>query len=115
MRNPDELQRRLLTYKSRVYQMKLFPYASDYSTIEWYEMQIEELEAELAVDELLCELEAEFTPPKLYKVETDCGANVMELCRDARVVKMEIKWSWRAFDWLFFVEYYERDSKSRRV
>jgi hypothetical protein len=106
MRNPDEIQRKIIAYKSRICNMILYPSDCDPEVLEWYRMQIDELEAELAVDELLCEMEEKISPPQVQKLWTDHGFTVWELCRKANVVKIEVKWSWKYFNWMFYVEYF---------
>jgi hypothetical protein len=104
--NIEETQRRLLSYKHRVYQMRLFPHACDPTTLEWYEMQIDELQAEILVNELMCEVQAKSAPPQLHKLRTDCGVTVWELCRKSDVRTLKIRWDWLLFRPMFYVEFY---------
>jgi hypothetical protein len=106
MKNPDEIQRKIMAYKSRICNMILYPNDCDPDILDWYKKQIEELEAELAVDELLCEVEQKITPPQVHKLWTDNGTTVWGLCRKANVTKIEVRWSWRWFNWMFYVEYF---------
>ena len=99
----------LETYKLRLLELKQNPCA-DMQAIRWYEEAIDWLEAEVAVDELI-ETVFKREAPVILEMETDCWQVVDELCRQEKVIFMRIKWSWKLFRRVWFVQYIKKHGR----
>lgn len=95
-----ETYHKLEVYRSRLLALKQDPCGKS-TDIWFYEDAIIHLEAEIAVTELLEELQ----PPKPWSVTTDCWQTVLLLCQEESVIHMKMKWSWREFKFLWYVQY----------
>lgn len=104
--NVNDLFRKLSTYESRLARAKQIPVpsAENIADIEFYEREVDDMKAELAVMDLIYELDLNKEKPNV--VRTDCGKTVTELCQFERVLSVDVVWSWRAFKFLFKVEFY---------
>ena len=95
-----DIQNQIELYKLRLLALKQDP-SIRLDDILFYEDQIANMEAEIAVADLMAEME----PPFIFKVTTDCWQIVDELCRDQKVQMMKMRWSWLQFKFVWYVEY----------
>lgn len=87
-------------YNERLILLKQNPCSST-RDIMWYESMIAEMEAEIAVAELMYEI----LPPKVISFTTDCWPVVDEICKEQQVICIKIKWSWKHFKFIWYIEY----------
>lgn len=106
MSNITEIFKRLQVYKERLFTMQcsLGQDSELQEKIDFYQREIDEMEGEILVEDLKYELD--INNSKTHSVITDCWETVDMLCREERVMKMDIKWSWKFFKWMFHVEFY---------
>lgn len=78
--------------------------------MNFYEHWIEQLEAEIAVQELVHSV-LENQSPGVFTIETDCWQAVEELCRLEKVIFMRIKWSWKYFRRVWVVQYIKKHGR----
>lgn len=104
--NVTETFKRLSTYELRLSRAKQYPNpsAQQIQEIEFYERQIEEMNAEIAVADLIYEMDLNAKKPSVCI--TDCGTTVSELFKTTRVVSIDAVWSWKHFKSMFKVEFY---------
>ena len=106
----ESLYHRLEVYQTRLLALKQNPCA-DIMDIVWYEKEINLIEAEIAVQDLLDEFYAQYAPPKIWVVTTDCSEIVTVLCSAANVIDLSIVWSWKSLKFLYRVEYITKPRK----
>jgi hypothetical protein len=100
---------KLEVYRTRLLAMRM-SIVADLNDIMWYEQEIVLMEADIAVAELISELEWCFSP-QVWEVVTDCWQTVSDLKADAHIVKIERKWSWKKFKRLWYVRYINKHQK----
>ncbi len=99
----DSANHTLEVYRSRLLALKQNPCAP-MTDIMFYESAIDLLEADIAVMELLDEVNA----PEQYQVVTDSWYLVEELCKAQIVTGMRIKWSWKHLKCVWVVDYIKK-------
>lgn len=107
MKDVSELYKRMEVYRQRLFALQCAPLDVDgelRKQIDWYQHEIYEMEAELAVEDLKYELDLNMNKPNV--VVTDCQDTVLMLVQEERVVKLDHEWSWRHFKFMFRVEFY---------
>lgn len=95
-----QLQHRLDIFRARLFG------CSDPHLCALYQQEIYQMEAELAVMELMEEVD-EQTNPREWEVLTDSLETVCSLFRDTQVKILELdkRWSWRALNWMHYVKW----------
>jgi hypothetical protein len=112
MNQISETYKRLIVYEERLYALRCACSASTpcgdliviQSMIDFYESEIDLMKAELAVEDLKVEMDLNSDKPNV--VWTDRNETVAMLLREERVTKLEIRWSWRRFKHMFYIEFY---------
>lgn len=102
-----DLYNKLHVYQERLFALQCAPedkcgYIK--TQINWYQHQIWEIEAEIAVEDLKYEMN--LTKHEPSTVTTDCWETVDMLCKEERVTDIDIKWSWKSFKFMIVVKFY---------
>lgn len=77
---------------------------------EYWQLQINDMKADLAVIDLMDEIETK-AQRQPYEVTTDDLSTIVGIIRDKKkfqVLELDRRWSWRAMDWLYYLKYKER-------
>lgn len=98
----EEIYHQLKVYKERLVALRHSP-CPDMDKLLFYANSVLDLEAEIAVTELVEEVLA---PCKPWNLETDCWETVQMLCQMENVVSIRIKWNWRYFKFMYYIEYF---------
>ena len=95
-----QLQHRLDVYRARLFG------CTDMQERIRYEMEIDQMEAELAVMELMAEVD-EQTNSKSWELQTDSLDTIESLFKDpnVKVLNLDVKWSWRALNWMYYIKW----------